>query len=749
MMRPAFKMIVLLCAAIAWACPEPIQAETNDVEPVTFERDIMSVLSKAGCNAGTCHGNINGKGGLFLSLRGQDPEFDYKQLVVAASGRRVDPIVAQDSLTLLKATGKVAHEGGKRFTEGSPEHTLLIRWIKAGMPAPNATAPKVTSLQVSCNHSVLYLPTSEAQLTVTAHFSDGSQRDVTRLAVYEPSDPTVTASVDGLIRFSQPTVVTVLVRYLAGQQPIQLACRSTPAQFTWSDPSQQNWIDSYIFKRLQELKINPAPLADDSTFLRRASLDLRGILPTAEEARQFLQDSSADKRTAIVDQYLASPEFASFWAQKWSDIMRNEEKTLDANGVEKLFNWMKTQFAQDLPLDQFVRQIITSRGRTYDNPAANYWRAHRDAFIRSETTAQVFLGVRLQCAKCHNHPFDRWSQDEYYQWSSVFEGIDYEIIANDRKDNLDKHEFIGDQIVQVKLGATVKNARTGKPASPKFLGDANDLDDESDRLERLAQWMTAPDNRMFARAQVNRIWFHMMGVGQVEPIDDLRATNPPSHPALFERLAAEFVNSGFSLKQMVRTIALSRTYQLDSKLDRSGLAETEQIDPRLLASAVVRRLTAEQIIDAQSQILGIPASFEGYPAGTRAVDVAGVERVRRKQSSGDQFLRQFGKPSRLLACECERSNEATLGQALTLVGGSSLHERLKQSDNRLGKILAQSTEPAKIVDELYWSTLSRPASADELSTVLGAMNQTQQPPREFFEDLQWALLNSKELLFRN
>lgn len=749
MMRPTFQMIVLLCAVIAWACSEPIQAETNDAEPVTFERDVMSVLSKAGCNAGTCHGNINGKGGFFLSLRGQDPEFDYKQLVMAASGRRIDPIVAQDSLTLLKATGKVAHEGGKRFTEGSPEHTLLVRWIKAGMPAPDTTAPKVTSLQVSCNHSVLYLPTSEAQLTVTACFSDGSKRDVTRLAVYEPSDPTVTASLDGLIRFSQPTVVTVLVRYLAGQQPIQLACRSTPSQFTWSDPPQQNWIDSYIFKRLQELKINPAPLADDSTFLRRASLDLRGILPTADEARQFLQDSSADKRTAIVDQYLASPEFASFWAQKWSDIMRNEEKTLDANGVEKLFTWMKTQFAQDLPLDQFVQQIITSRGRTYDNPAANYWRAHRDAFIRSETTAQVFLGVRLQCAKCHNHPFDRWSQDEYYQWSSVFEGIDYEIIANERKDNLDKHEFIGDQIVQVKLGATVKNARTGKPASPKFLGDANDLDDESDRLERLAQWMTAPDNRMFARAQVNRIWFHMMGVGQVEPIDDLRATNPPSHPELFERLADEFVHSGFSLKQMVRTIALSRTYQLDSKLDRSGLAETEQIDPRLLASAVVRRLTAEQIIDAQSQILGIPASFEGYPAGTRAIDVAGVERVRRKQSSGDQFLRQFGKPSRLLACECERSNEATLGQALTLVGGSSLHERLKQSDNRLGKILAQSTEPAKIVDELYWSTLSRPASADELSTVLGAMNQTQQPPREFFEDLQWALLNSKELLFRN
>ena len=739
--------LLFICAGVvSYATEPPTSAETS-LPPVTFERDVMSVLSKSGCNAGTCHGNLNGKGGFFLSLRGQDPEFDYEQLVFAAAGRRINPLAPEESFAIAKATARVAHEGGKRLREGTPEYDLLVGWVKAGMPAPNAAAPKVSELRVTPPRSVLFQPQSEVQLSVQVTFSDGSTRDVTRLAVYEPSDPTVQVTVDGLVTFAQPGLVTVLVRYLNAQHPVELACRINPPDFQWSAPQANNWIDPYIFDRLRELKINPAPLAGDSTFLRRVSLDLRGILPTAEESRAFVEDASPDKRAPIVDRYLASPEFASLWAQRWSDLIRNEEKTLDAVGVEKLHGWLVGQFANDVPMDEMVRRLITARGRTYDNPPANYWRAHREPFVRSETTAQVFLGVRLQCAKCHNHPFDRWSQDEYYQWSSLFDGIDYEVIANERKDKLDSHEFVGDQIVLVKATNGVKNARTGQLAPPKFLGSEASI--EEDRLESLAAWMTSPDNSMFAQTQVNRIWYQLMGVGLVEPIDDLRATNPASHPELFKRLSEEFVQSGFSLKQMVRTIVLSKTYQLDSKPDRGQLGPTEQLDPRLLASAVVRRLTAEQIMDAQSQILGVPANFEGYPAGTRAVDIAGVERVRRKTSGDDQFLRQFGKPARLLACECERSNEATLGQALSLVGGSSLNERLRQSDNRLGQLLSQSGDPSAIVESLYWTALSRAPTAQEIGELLNAMEQSGKPQRENLEDFLWALLNSKELLFRN
>jgi len=728
-----------------------LQLSTCAAEPVsavgvTFERDVMAVLSKSGCNAGTCHGNVNGKGGLFLSLRGQDPSFDFRQLVHAAAGRRVNPIAAEESLLVVKATAQIAHEGGQRFSSSSLEYQLMVDWIRSGMSPPSLTAPHVVELVVEPADVVLWMPQLEAQLNVVAKFSDGTQSDVSRLAVYESSDPTVEVTTEGLVQFKQAGSTTVLVRYLEGQAPVTLACREVPKDFHWKEPQTENWIDTLIHQRLKQLKVQPAQVASDSAFLRRLSLDLLGILPAPDEARQFVADTRPVKRQMIVDQYLARPEFAAMWAQKWSDLLRNEEKTLDATGVQLLHQWMMQQFASDVPLNQFVSQLITARGSTYENPPANYWRAHREPLVRAETTAQVFLGVRLQCAKCHNHPFDHWSQDEYYQWSSLFEGIDYEIVANDRKDNLDKHEFVGDQVVLVKAEGLVKNARTGQPAQPKFLG--SDRPVVGDRLEQLADWLTSPDNRPFARAQVNRIWYHLMGVGLVEPVDDLRATNPPSNPELLERLTDEFILSGFSLKHLVRTIVQSRTYQLDSSMDSSQLGETESLDPRLMARAVIRRLSAEQLMDAQSHILGVPALYEGYHVGTRAVEIAGVERVRRTLSQDDLLLRKFGKPERLMSCECERSHEATLGQALSLIGGQSLNERLRQTDNRIGRLLEQSFSHRELIESLYWTALTRPPTEVELSSLLASVSQTDHP-REVLEDIVWALLNAKELIFRN
>lgn len=759
---------LLLVCFLGLATPLPVAAETPvagapvatgetiaataplDVaavgETVTFERDVMSVLSKASCNAGTCHGNVNGKGGLFLSLRGQDPTDDYRQLVRAAAGRRIDPLEPSQSLLLLKATATVAHEGGKRFDRQSPEHEILVRWIEEGLSPPDLTAPAVTHLEVTPADEVLWQPRQEIGLRVNAVFSDGTRRDVTRLAVYEPSDPLVEVTREGIVRFAQPGVVTVLVRYLDGQFPVRLACRPTTDAFEWAEQDPENFIDEQIFERLRTLRVHPAPPAADTVFLRRLSLDLLGVLPTAEEAREFVADPSPDKRRVWVDRFLMRPEFASMWALKWSDLVRNEEKTLDATGVERLHEWMRQRFADDQPLDAFVRELIVARGSTYDHPPANYWRAHREPFVRAETTAQVFLGVRLQCAKCHNHPFDRWSQDEYYEWASLFEGIDYEIVANERRDRLDSHEFVGEQIVSVKPEGEVKNARTGKPAPARFLGGGPPGD--GDRLEQLAAWLTSPGNRLFATAQANRIWYHLMGAGLVDPVDDLRPTNPASHPALLARLADELVASGFSLKHLVRTIVLSRTYQLASEIDDSQWGEDEIYDQRLYARAVVRRLPAEQLLDAQSQVLALPARFEGYAAGTRAGQLAGVERVRRKLADGDVFLRQFGKPERLLACECERSDAPTLGQALSLVGGESLNARLRHPDNRIGQLLAQTSDHSEIIETLFWTALGRPPTDQETSAALEAIRLSDQP-RAALEDLTWALLNAKELIFRN
>ena len=450
----AISFWMLMASTDGVRAQEP--AVEASVSRLTFQRDVMAVLSKASCNAGTCHGNVNGKGGFFLSLRGQDASFDYNQLVHTALGRRINRMAPDKSLLLLKATAKLPHEGGKRFNEQSPEYQILTQWIAEGLVKPNAEAPKVTSLEVTPADTLLWMPQTEVRLAVQAHFADGSHLDVTRLAVYEPSDPAVKVNVDGLVTFAKPGVVTVLVRYLDGQFPVRLGCRTASPQFVWCEPTRANFIDDAVFARLQQLKLNPAGLSDDHVFLRRIYLDLIGQLPTEQSARAFIADSSPNKRERLVDELLERPEFAAMWALKWADLIRSEEKTLDATGVERLHAWMKDKFAKDVPLNQFVSELIAARGSTYDNPPANFWRAHREPFIRAETVAQVFLGVRLQCAKCHNHPFDRWSQDEYYQWSSLFAGIDYEIPENKRRDSLDSHEFVGDQTVLIKAEGEVK-----------------------------------------------------------------------------------------------------------------------------------------------------------------------------------------------------------------------------------------------------------------------------------------------------
>ena len=729
------------------SCPFLFVTSVAMAAEASFEIDVMAVLSKNGCNLGSCHGNQNGKGGLKLSLRGQDARQDYHALVGDLAGRRVNRVDPAKSLVLLKASAGVPHEGGQRFQEDSESYQAVLGWIAAGVPEPSDSQSPVSRLVVSPPELIVTDPEDSVQLAVTAHFASGEARDVTTMAVYEPSTLSATVSADGLVKRTAMGETTIAVRYLNQQVPVRVAFIPNRPDFRWADPSVHNYIDEFVHGRLKQLRINPSKLTSDHQFVRRSYLDALGILPSADEARSFVEDSSSDKRSKLIDHLLQRPEFADHWALKWSDLLRNEEKVLDPTGVDAFHSWIKDWFVQGKPLDEFVRRLIVGRGSTYKNPAANFYRANRDPQTRAEVSARLFLGIRLQCAQCHNHPFDRWSQDDYYSWAAVFARVDYDIIENKRLDRLDKNEFQGEQIVRAAFTGEVTNARTQQIASPRLLGVDREsaLDESQDRLHQLADWLVSSDNRQFAKAQANRIFFHLMGRGLVEPIDDFRATNPASIPGLLDRLATDFIESGFDVRHLVHTIMNSRTYQTASDPNRTN---TE--DQLYYSRAIVKRLTAEQLLDAQCQALGIAPRLNGYPEGTRAGQMAGVKRVRRrdgKPMAGDRFLTVFGKPQRLLPCECERSNETTLSQAFLMISGQGIQERLSHEDNLLARLVASDRSNQELIEELYWSILSRPPSDDEVAAIRRLFDDTDNR-LEIIQDVAWAMLNSKEFIFR-
>jgi hypothetical protein len=727
------------------------QADDISVTDVSFNRDVMAVLAKAGCNQGVCHGNQNGKGGFKLSLRGQDPKADFAALTRDQLGRRIDTVFPERSLLLAKPTAAVAHQGGRRFSVGSDECEILRRWIAAGCLPDPAEAPTLAGLDVTpAAEQILIEPSGSVRLAVTALFSDGTRRDVTARAVYEPTNTLVGVDHDGLVQGLAAGETTVLVRYLDQQVAVRLAIVPPRPDFVFQAPAEANYVDRHVFAKLRSLKVNPAPLADDAVFLRRAYLDALGVLPTVDETRRFLNDPSAEKRARLIDELVAREEFADWWALKWSDLLRNEEKVLDPKGVANFHHWIRQSIAAGKPLDRFVRELIVARGSTYTNPPANFYRANRDPISRAEAAAQLFLGVRLQCAKCHNHPFDRWTQGDYYRWAGFFARVRYKVVENRRRDINDGHEFDGEQIVWMAPDGEVNDPRTDRPMEPCFLGDpAPALGPDQDRLEELASWITSPDNPFFARAQANRIWYHLMGRGIVEPIDDFRATNPPVIPALLDELAADFAAHAFDLRHLVRTIMNSRTYQLSAQPNEIQSGETE--DEANYSRALVRRLSAEELLDALSQVSGVTADFQGYPAGIRAGQLPGVRAARSGRRRGmqeDQFLVLFGKPPRLLTCECERSTEPTLGQAFQLISGPTINEFLTHEGNRLSRLASSGKPASEIVEELFLCSLARFPTADESRSIVAYLEQAGDRLAAL-EDVAWSLLNSKEFLLRH
>ena len=708
---------------------------------VMFAREVMAVFSRAGCNAGACHGNASGKGGFKLSLRGQDPDLDWQAITREQGGRRVNLLQPEQSLVLLKATGSIAHEGGQRFTADSPEYAIFTKWLADGAPDSGARAPKLTKLEVTGQQRVVAEPADGVKLQVAAKFADGSSEDVTRLAVYEPNNQLVKVSADGRITREKAGETTVLVRFLDQQVAVPIAFVPARPDFVWSNPPAVNFIDEQVFRKLRMLRVNPSALCSDAVFLRRAYLDLLGLIPGAEMARAFVADTDPDKRAKLIDELMQRDEFADFWALKWADLLKIEQRYLDYDGMKVFHGWIRESIARNKPLDQFAREIIAARGSTLNNPPANWWRANRDPVTRGENTARVFLGAQLNCAQCHNHPFERWTQDDYYNWAGLFARIDYRLSGIKGSDRSDRNEYKGDQTVLIKAGGSVTNPRTGEPAHPHFLGgEAPKVTKDRDELLALADWL--PHSMMFARMQVNRVWFNLLGRGLVDPVDDFRASNPASHPELLDMLAKDFQKNDYDLRELIRTIMSSRTYQLASEPNA-----TNADDGTNFSRGIVRRLGAEQLLDSISVFLATPLPLDGVPGGTRLAQVPeGRKHYKPIVNEVDRFAATFGKPPRLIASDCERSNEIALPQAFQLISGPMIQKLLTRTDNILGRMPGSGDDPAA-VDQLFWDALSRSATDAERRRF--TVHLAKCPDRRrAAEDLAWALINSKEFIFR-
>jgi len=680
--------------------------------PVSFRNDVIAALNVGGCNSGACHGTPTGKNGFKLSLRGYDPASDFVQLTRDVYGRRTDRQNPAASLVMLKGLGQVAHEGGARFPHTSIPAKTLTTWMAEGLTDDPPTTASVKKVDVLPGQRILNSPARYQQLSVLAQFSDGTTRDVTRLTVFSSSDPAIASvNANGLVEFGQSGEVAILCRYLEELVPVRLMYLEPKLGFKWSNPPEVNYVDKHTFAKLKMLNIQPSDICSDQEFVRRAYLDVCGILPTAAEVTRFMDSKDGTKRAKLVDELLDRPEYADFWTLKWSDVFRSTRKTIQIKGTHVFQKWMRNHIDKNTGFDQVVHEVITSGGSTFANPAANYYRVSRDPTSLAETTAQLFFGIRMQCAKCHNHPFERWTQDDYYSMAAFFNRVKY---RTDPVDGGDPKKKDGAEYVYVERFGELTQPRTGKVMAPKFMGGAvPTIAPGKDRREALAKWMASPDNPFVPKSTVNRIWFHLMGKGIVDPVDDFRDSNPSANDELLDALAKDFVKNKFDVKQLIRTIMNSRTYQLSAQTN-----EFNKDDNKYFSHAVTKLLTAEQLFDALCQVTEVPEKFAGHPLGTRSVQLPDGE-------TNHPFLKTFNQPARELACECERESDSNLAQALQLINGPAVNDRLRNVNNRISKLMAAKKTDKEIVSELFMVTLSRGPNATEefamLSHVAGAM----------------------------
>lgn len=703
------------------------------VQPINFPNQIVPIFTKTGCNGGGCHGKSGGQNGFRLSLLGFEPTEDYEHLVKEARGRRLFPAAPEASLLLTKGAAILPHGGGKRIDPASDDYKLIARWIRQGMPYGKTNDPVVSQIEVFPKARTMSLR-AEQQLVVLAHYTDGTVEDVTRSALYEPNDKEMAqVSETGHVQlFRQPGDVGVMVRYQAKVAVFRATIPlGAPVEKL---PVAKNFVDELVFKKLKTIGMPPSEICDDATFVRRAAMDLAGRLPTAEETKKFLADKEAAKRDQWIDQLLESPEHAEYFANKWSALLRNKRTDgTHRRGTYGFYNWIRDSLHANKPYDQFVREILAASGDLAHTPPVAWYRQVRDSTAQLEDTAQLFLGQRLQCAQCHHHPFEKWSQNDYYSFGAFFSQVG-------RKGG----SHPGEDLVYVKRTApTATNKKTKQSVKPAGLGAPPvELSPDDDARLALADWMTTKDNRFFARALVNRYWRHFFNRGLVDPEDDMRETNPPTNPELLEALAKHFADSGYDLKQLVRTIARSQVYQLSSVPN-----EHNGVDKQNFSRYYPRRLSAEALLDAINVVTKSENKFEGLPRGTRAVQLPD-----NSFNTSSYFLTVFGRPDSSTSCECERSQDASLAQSLHLLNSKDVQEKLTHGKGQAAFFAGdgKANHEEKIRD-LYLSALARGPNESEvaLATSHLAKAKDDKARREAYEDLIWALINTKEFLFNH
>lgn len=692
-----------------------------------FRNHVQAVLTRAGCNSGACHGAIAGKNGFSLSLRGYDSDSDFYTLTRHARGRRVTPEDPARSLMLLKPTGAVPHKGGVRFDTDSLEYRVLSEWIAAGTPPPRNDDPRIQSIDVDPPQVVLK-PGEEQRLRVRAHFSDGHSEDVTTWAKYTSTDAAV-AKVDdeGRVTVLGHGEAAVTVWYLSR---IVIATITVPfdtevSEKDFSEAPRRNFIDELVLKKLRSLNLPPSPKSSDTEFLRRVFVDTIGVLPSPEDVRLFLADHSSDKRDRLIDELLGRSEYVDYWSYKWSDVLLLNGKRLGREGLWSYYRWIRDRVASNVPWNQMVTELVTATGDTHDNGAANFFVLHDDPFKMAENLSVAFLGLSINCARCHNHPLEKWTNDQYFGMVSLFARVRTKMTGPGR-------------VVFDDTTGEVEQPLHGRPQPPRPLdGEALSFG-VVDRRAHVARWLTSPENPYFGRAIANRVWGNFLGVGLVEAVDDLRTTNPASNEELLSALASYLREKEYDLKALMRLILRSETYQRTSESLAGNAGEG-----RYYSRYYPRRLMAEVLLDGLSSVTGSPTKFSGYPEGWRALQLP-------DSNVDSYFLKSFGRPDRLITCSCERSDEPSMSQVLHLANGDTINTKLKAAGNRIDAHLTAQTGDTEVLDQLYLSALGRYPHKNEKAAILSLVSSgAENNRREVLEDLFWSVLTSNEFLFNH
>jgi hypothetical protein len=712
-----------------------------------FNTDVVPILTRLGCNSGGCHGKATGQNGFKLSLLGFEPDLDYAAIVQEARGRRIFPAAPQRSLVLLKATGTLAHGGGKRLEIGSEDYQTLLRWIEAGTPPAASSDPVLARITVTPGQCLFDSEVRRQPLRILAHFSDGVTRDVTRQAIYQVNDPDLAEVSDtGMVQVKNRSgLFAVMIRY-ADQITVFHGTvphgKAGPANASLLDPwekaNARSDVDRYLVAQWKRLGITPSGPIDDAAFLRRASLDICGTLPTPDEVKAFVADSQPDKRARLIDRLLDRPEYASYFALKWGDILRNRGRGYGTSqqrpGTALFAGWIRDSLAANVPYDRFVTEILTAVGSQETNPPTVWYRTVRATPDYVESVAQAFLGIRIQCAQCHHHPAERWSQADYYYLAACFARVG-------RKGGFADAEVPTAETIYLADEGQVVHPRTGRVMQPRPPGGPDfQLSRYDDPRRSLARWLTAPDNPYFARTMANRMWGHFFGRGIIHPLDDARSTNPPSNPELLDALARDFVAHRFDVKHLIRTICTSAAYGLSSVPN-----ETNKDDVQSFARYYPRRLPAEVLLDALAQVLQAPTKFRSvageFPRGTRAIDLP-------DEAVPSHFLDVFGRPARNSACECERGDAPALGQMLELVSSTEIQEKLTATRGYVAQLASNRKSHLENVQDVFLRVFARPPRSREQAMAVKFL-ETQSDRNEAYASLLWSLLATNEFLFNH